>query len=183
MGIFVYICLMGNYIYDMINHGLTPDEFNKFLNQKMDEDQIEIFYRANAINPLKVELFRDFTISLLDTIHDTYPGDDVYSDNYYSNHCTYCFNRVINNFTKENLYFDGVRKEIYEYFYLTLEEAYYKDSEKNKTIIALKNVYDKIFDMESMNKTQSDMEIFLDIYKSFLKLFINKEYEIITNFN
>ena len=44
----------------MTKRGLTPEEFNKFLNQKMPEDKIELFYRANFVNPLRVELFRDF---------------------------------------------------------------------------------------------------------------------------
>lgn len=167
----------------MAKKGLTPDEFNRFLNKKMDEDSIELIYRANAINPLKVELFRDFTISLLDTIHDTYPGDDIYSEKYYYNHFRYCFEKVIENFNKESLFFNGDGKDIHDYFYLTLEEAYYKDVEKNKTINILKNVYDKIFDIENMNKTQSDMEIFIDIYKSFIKLFIKKEYAAVTNPN
>ena len=147
----------------------------------MPEDKIELFYRANFVNPLRVELFRDFTISLLDTIHDTYPGDDINFESYYIGHFNYCFQKVIKNFNDEELYFKGDEKEIHEYFYLTLEEAYYKDKDKNKTVNILKNVYDKIFDMEGMNKTQSDMEIFLDIYKSFLKLFIKKVYAPITN--
>lgn len=167
----------------MIKKGLTPNEFNKFLNERMDEDQIELFYRVNYINPLKAELFKDFTISLLDLIHNTYPGDDVYSDDYFLNHFNYCFKRVINNFKSEQLYFDGDDKDLSDYFYSTLEETYYSDKDKDKIILILKSLYDKIFDMESQNKTQSDMEILLDIYKSFLKLFIKKDYATITNSN
>ena len=149
----------------------------------MDEDKIELFYRAKFINPLKVELFRDFIISLLDTVHNTYPGDDVYSEHYYENHFNYCFNKVVQNFKEENLYFDGDKKEIHEYFYLTLEEAYYKEQDKPKIIIAFKNIYHKIFDMDNMNKTQSDIELFLYIYKYLLKLFIKKENATVTNSN
>jgi hypothetical protein len=167
----------------MIKRGLTPEEFNKFLNQKLDDDKIELFYRANFINPLKAELFHDFTISLLDTIHASYPGDDVSPDGYYFNHFKFCFDKVIKNFSIEQLFFNGDGKEVSEYFYLTLEETYYKDQNKEKTIFALKNLYNKIFDMENMNKTQSDMDIFLDIYKSFLKLFIKKSHEATTNIN
>lgn len=167
----------------MANIGLTPEQFNKFLNEKMDEDKIELFYRANCVNPLKVELFRDFTISLLDTIYDTYPGDDVYTENYFLNHFNYCFKIVIDNFSEEKLYFEGDATELNEYFFITLEESFYLEPNKDKIVNVLKNVYDKIFDMENLNKTQSDMEIFLDIYKSFLKLFIKKEHEAIANTN
>ncbi len=168
----------------MGQQGLTPDEFNKFLNQKLDDDKIELFYRANFINPLKVELFHDFTISLLETVHNTYPGDDVAPNDYYLNHFRFCFDKVVKNFGAEHLYFDGDDKEISEYFYLTLEETYYKDPNKKETIGALKNIYNKIFDMENMNKTQSDLEIFLDLYKSFVILLKKKpENATVTNTN
>lgn len=154
--------------------GYSAEEFNKFLNRKLDEDKIELFYRANAINPLRVELFRDFTISLIDTVHNTYPGDDVYKDDYYLKHFNYCFNRVINNFKQENIMFPGDSKDLHDYFFITLEDSYYRDSEKERTSNVLKNLYDRLFDMENVDKTLSDMEIFVDIYKSYLKLFIKK---------
>ena len=167
----------------MSKKGLSPEEFNRYINQKLPDDKIELFYRANFVNPLKVELFKDFTITLLNMMHDTYPGDDVSTDAYYSNHFKFCFDRVIKGFQKEDLFFSGDGKDIYEYFYLTLEETFYKDPNKNKTILALIKVYEKIFNMENMDKTQSDMEIFLDLYKSFIKLFINKAHETTTNLN
>lgn len=153
----------------------SPEEFNMFLNKRLDEDQIETFYRINLINPLKVELFRDFTLSLLDIVHATYPGDDIKSDSYFENHFNYCFNKTINNFAKEQLFFNGDDKDIREYFYLTLEETYYNDPNKNNIIDTLKEVYEKIFDMDNIDKTQSDMEIFIDIYRSFFKLFTNNK--------
>ena len=149
----------------------------------MDEDKIELFYRANFINPLKTELFRDFTISLLDMVNDTYPGDDVSTEGYYMSHFKYCFNKVIENFNKEELFFNGNGKEIIEYFYVAMEEAYYKETDKKKTIVYLKNIYDKVFNLEDMNKTQSDLDIFIDIYKKFLILFTKKEHAPVTNTN
>lgn len=155
--------------------GLTPEEFNRFLNKKVDEEKIDLFYQINTINPLKAELFRDFILSLLETIHDTYPGDDVQQENYFINHFKYAFNKIISNFKEEMVFFTGDDKEVFNYFYLTLEETYYNDKNKITSINALKNLYEKIFDMENLNKTQSDLDIFLDIYKSFSIFNTNKE--------
>ena len=167
----------------MSKRGLTPEEFNRFLNQKLPDDKIELFYRANYVNPLRVELFRDFIISLLDVIHDTYPGDDVNSEGYFFNHFKFCVEKVVKNFEAEKLYFNGDFQGVNDYFYLTLEETYYRDPEKSKAVSTLKSVYEKIFDMENLNKTQSDMEIFLDIYKSFIRLFNKQINETVTNSN
>lgn len=166
----------------MNKRGLSPEEFHRFVNKKVDDDKIELFYRANLINPLKTELYRDFILSLIETIHSTYPGDDVYYDGYYNNHCKFCFDKVVGNFAKEGLYFEGSDGELYEYLYLTMEESYYKEKdEKGNMIKSLKILYEKIFDMENMNKTQSDLEILNEIYKFFNKFFIKKEHEVVTN--
>jgi hypothetical protein len=146
----------------MVKKGLSPEEFNQYINKKVDDDKIELFYRANLINPLKIELFKDFIISLIELVHSSYPGDDVYYDDYYLNHCKFCFDKVTANFGKEDLYFDGDSKEIFDYCYLTLEESYYNEKkDKNNMTKSLKILYEKIFDMENMNKTQSDLEILL----------------------
>jgi hypothetical protein len=153
----------------------SQEEFNRFLNKKVEEDVIDLFYRKNLVNPIKVELFREFTLSLLETIHDTYPGDDVDQENYYLNHFTFAFKKIVSNFKEEHLYFNGDEKEVFDYFYLTLEETYYSDKNKSTIIIYLKDLYEKIFDMENFNKTQSDLEIFLDLYKFFIIFFVNKQ--------
>ena len=154
--------------------GFSPEEFNKYLNKVLDEEHVEMFYRAHLINSLRAELFYDFTISLLNVVHSTYPGDDVSSEDYYLNHLRYCFDRVTNDFKKENIEFTGDRSDLFNYFYVTLEETYYKEPDKQISIDGLKILYEHLFNMDIMEKTQSDLEIFLEIYRFYITFLIKK---------
>jgi hypothetical protein len=152
-------------------------------NTLSNNDKIDLFYRINYVNPLKVELYKDFILSLIDVIQATYPGDDIQLENYHKDHFKFCFNKVVNNFKQEELYFNGDDMHIFNYFYSTIETTFYLQKDKIKSISSLKKLYTRIFDMEDMNKTQSDLDLFIVIYKNFNKLFKPQGNEVASNTN
>ena len=56
------------------------DRFFEWLVNPMSQDDITSWYLANNITPELTELFRDFCVSLLDLLKDTYLGDDGEED-------------------------------------------------------------------------------------------------------
>jgi hypothetical protein len=85
--------------------------------------QLEIWYRAYNISHEKIELFHDFLLSLYETIDETYLGSEIMqTDNDQKNHFTWCWNKTINNFSKEKIHFkeNGIH---FEYVWNFFKEA------------------------------------------------------------
>ena len=65
----------------------------------------------------RVEIYKDFTINLLNYIYDYYLDKETLSDdNDIRNHFNWCFNKVCDEFKKENLDFSK-NKPLKEYFH------------------------------------------------------------------
>jgi hypothetical protein len=87
--------------------------------------QIDIWYKAHNISREKTELFYDFLVSLHELIEKTFLGEDVIkTEDIQRNHFTWCWNKTIENFNKEKIYFKE-RGNHYEYFWNFFLEAYY----------------------------------------------------------
>ena len=145
--------------------------FFDWLAKPMEKDDIDAWYLANNIIPEYTELFRDFCLSFLNLLNETYLGDDfnstdtkvVMTEEQNKNHFRWCWKTTVDNFKKENINFIFDDKD-YEFFENFFYEIFYNhESEKMK--VALDNFFVQLFD-ENYNKTKSDIEIFTDIYKT-----------------
>jgi hypothetical protein len=148
-------------------------KFIEYFSKQLNPEQTDYLNQINKVIPERVELYRDFVISLCYLIHDSYLGDDTITDDeHVLVHFNWCWNTNIENFQKENINFQKNGEHYYYYFnYFT--EIYYKNPEKNKIL------FDKIIDFwENVLsviklKTKSDYDIFIEVYKNQNKYFLN----------
>lgn len=133
-------------------------------------DTINILYQNNDINFDNVNLYLDFSISLLLLIFDTYLGDNITSSDEREKHFKWCWDKNVNNFKKENIVFncDG---ELKDYFNSFTNELFYKIEDKDDNPYICGNLIklcEFIFDYQKV-KTRADVDSFIEIYNIFDK--------------
>lgn len=150
------------------------DKYNKnsflgYINNPMDNDDIVMLYNENNIKYEKCELFSDFSQSLILIIFDTYLGDDVTDIENQVKHFNWVWDKNINNFIEEGLDFED--NILYDYFLEFMLEVFYIVPNKNDIELIDKKIiklWVDIFDYHK-NKTNSDMDALIEIYKIFDK--------------
>ena len=150
------------------------DKYNKnsflgYINNPMDNDDIVMLYNENNIKCEKCELFSDFSQSLILIIFDTYLGDDVTDIENQVKHFNWVWDKNINNFIEEGLDFEN--DILYDYFLEFMLEVFYIVPNKNNIELIDKKIiklWVDIFDYHK-NKTNSDMDSLIEIYKIFDK--------------
>jgi hypothetical protein len=146
------------------------EDFLNWLGKPLSFDDIELWFNMNNLVIEKIDLYSDFTLSLISLIEDTYLGDfnsknitTIYlSSDEIDNHFNWCWNKIINDFAKENLIFnlDGEHKEYFSHF---LKESFYY--QKNEVVRkSIKVFYNSIFDYNTQY-TKFDLETLTEIYK------------------
>lgn len=146
--------------------------FVEYFSKPMNDDQIMYLNKINKVVFERVELYSDFVVSLCYLIHDTYLGDDVIitHDNQ-KNHFNWCWNKNIDNFKKENAFITHMGEHYYYYFNYFYDIFYVnvdkKESLFNKMIEFWYNTFSLI-----KNKTKSEYDLFIEIYKIMDKYFI-----------
>ena len=145
--------------------------FFDWLAKPMNQEDITAWYLANNITPELTELFRDFCISFLNLLNETYLGDDFnenketkvgMTNQQKRDHFKWCWDKTLENFQKENINFNFKENdsEFFENFFF---DVFYNQQDiKIKESINL--FFKQIFD-NKYKKTKSDIEIFTDIYK------------------
>ena len=147
------------------------DNFLNYITKNLDPEQVDVWFRVNNIIPEKMELYYDLSYSLFLLIKSTYLGDELNSsetkvkmnneDN--KNHFDWCWNKILENFKKENIKFE-YEGEHYDYFYSLFDEIYYRQSKD-----VIRNSIDIFFtDLFNREKpfTQVDLDLIFNIYKS-----------------
>lgn len=154
------------------------DNFLNYITKNLDPEQVDIWFRVNNIIPEKMDLYYDLSYSLFLLISNTYLGDELESpetkvkmnDEDNKNHFDWCWNKIIENFKKENISFQP-EGDHYDYFFSLFDEIYYK---QNKDTI--RNSIDIFFtDLFNRDKpfTQVDLDLIFNIYKSLDKNLIS----------
>jgi hypothetical protein len=142
-------------------------EYKDFFIESSDSDkykkQLDVWYRTYNIHREKIELFYNFLSSLYDLIDDTFLGVDVlYDENDQLNHFTWCWDKTINNFSKEKIYFKNTGTH-YEYMWSFFFEAYYLSQMDEKDNRINGYLY-RLFDFRN-RKTRSELTILTEVYK------------------
>ena len=139
--------------------------FSIFLPEKID-DRFLIWKRAHNIELPKLNLVKDFIISLYEIIDETYLGDSIIlSENDCKGHFKWCWEKTLDNFSKEKIVFNprGKHFDYLEHFFM---EAYYYNKQNNKEVIIFRYI-NKLFNFE-YTKTNSEMDALYDIYSILL---------------
>jgi hypothetical protein len=149
------------------------DKFFDWLAKPMKDEDVIAWYLANNITIELTNLFRDFIISFLDLLKDTYLGDDTNTDSNLTkvgmtveqkkDHFNWCWEKIVENFKKENINFK-FEKVDYEFFQTFLFDLFYSNEDK-KVKNSIDDFFVKLFD-RNHKKTKSDIEIFTDLYKT-----------------
>jgi hypothetical protein len=108
--------------------------------------------------------------SLVNLIYDTYLGNDedkttnIRLDNEDNEkHFDWCWNKVIDNFAKEEIYFEN-KGEHYEFFKGFIIETFYNQQLK-EVRFSLSRFFDEIFNLDGVH-TMSDLDLLKQVYRS-----------------
>ncbi|MFA5366391.1 MAG: hypothetical protein WC333_00510 [Dehalococcoidia bacterium] len=128
----------------------------------------------------RVEIYKDFTLNLLYYIDAYYldretlkVNEDIY------NHYSWCYNKVCEEFLKENIDFRN-NKELKEYYYSYYYHQYYKikgDSNKDTSLAYYEKFWRNIFEIDKQ-KNKNIINILIEIYTIYDKS-INQEKNIL----
>jgi hypothetical protein len=141
-----------------------------YISKQVDPEEVDIWFKVNNIIPEKMELYYDFCHSLYLLIMSTYLGDDnnketkiQMSEDDNKKHFIWCWNKNIENFSKENILFDK-DGDHFEYFHTFFVDIFYNQPEK-KIKGSIEFFFNDLFSREKPF-TQIDLDLIYKIYKS-----------------
>lgn len=151
------------------------DNFFSYISKPVENEEVKLWSEVNNICDLKMELFHDFTIGLINLIYKTYLGNNDgikinidNSDN--EKHFDWCWNKTLENFRKENIKIEPTG-EHYNFFKSFIGETFYQQ-ENLEVKMSLDRFFNDIFNFD-IAFTMSDLDLLTTIYKSLDKNLIN----------
>lgn len=130
----------------------------------MSKEIIKIYNEKKIFYP-RLEIIKDFLFLLLDEIEKTYLGDELMKIQNMKEHFHYCFNKTINEFSKENINIHGNKS--LEVFLFDICFKYYYDTSKTKNNIENFKMRLSILMTYSTTKKASQINELLLYYKHF----------------
>jgi hypothetical protein len=145
-------------------------DFINWISKPVPDEELKIWFSVNNIIYERAELYRDFCVSLVNLINDTYFGDNdgkfesniKMSDDDNLKHFDWCWNKTVENFEKENIRFvkEGNHKIYFKSF---LGDVFYNQT--NQTVKqSISYFLNDIFSREK-GFSKSDLDLFTEIYK------------------
>ncbi len=145
------------------NQNFIVTEFYQYLTQEMNENQIEVWLKANNIIPEYSELSFFFFFPSSPPVDSPYWGGDVGSNvDDKQGHFNWCFNKVIDDFEKEGIVFSP-RGQHYDYFWSFFKDAFYYE-ETRETVENIEIFFKNLFNLKG-KKTKSELDMYTDLYK------------------
>lgn len=144
------------------------ENFFNWMVKPIPSDEVTIWFNINNMHYEKIELFGDILKSLYHIINDTYLGNNgtietkiELSTEDIQNHFDWCWNKMVEDFRKENIIIrsKGGHKDYLESFYL---ETYYSPDDTFKESVP--RFLSNIFDID-VPFSKSDLEILTELYK------------------
>jgi hypothetical protein len=143
----------------------NKESYLEFVSSESYKHQIDVWSKTYNISREKIELFYDFLISLYDLVNNTYLGEDfLQSEEEQRSHFTWCWDKTIDSFNKEKIFFKE-RDSCYEYFWNFFLEAYYF-AQFDGNHVRIGEYFYKLFDFKH-RKTRSELDMLTEIYKMF----------------
>ena len=137
--------------------------FLAYMNMPLNEEEINLIYRANNVNYERCQIYYDFLESLFSLIYETYLGEEYINGEQELKHFNWCLNKVIENFKKENIHFK-VKKNFKDMTFSYVKEIFY--DEKNKDVYGDRMIkfWNHVFKYDGI-KSKSDLDAFIEMYK------------------
>ena len=146
------------------------ENFFTYISKPIDKEDLQLWIEGNNICFEKFNLFNDFVMSLVNLIYDTYLGNDEdrttnikLNDEDKSNHFEWCWDKVIDDFKKEEIYFSR-QGEHYDLLKNFINETFY-NQDIQAVKYSLNKFFTEIFDLDGIH-TMSDLDLLKAIYKS-----------------
>ncbi len=128
----------------------------------------------------RVEIYKDFALNLLYYIHHYYIDyESIHEDQDIRNHYNWCFNKVCDEFKKEDIDFSK-NEELKEYFYAYYYHQFYKimgTKGRDTSLPYYEKFWKNIFEIEKQ-KNKNIINILIEIYNIYDKS-INQEKNIL----
>lgn len=141
----------------------NKDKYLEYISSENYKHQVDVWYKVYNISREKTELFHDFLISLYELVDSTFLGVDVIiTEQEQKDHFNWCWDKTINNFSKERIVFKE-RGSHHQYLWLFFSEAYYYNQIEGE-VIRIPEYFYKLFDF-NYQKTRSELDILTEIYK------------------
>ena len=150
-----------------------PNKYVDYYSKPLNQDQLNYLNRLNDVTIEKVELFRDFAISLFYTVYRTYLGDDIINnDEDMLNHFNWCWVKVIDDYSMENLFFVEKGEHYYYFVNYFTDKFYMLENKDNMDLEEITQYWSNIFSIDQI-KTKSQYDIFIELYKIQNNYFLN----------
>lgn len=149
-------------------------DFLRLIHDPLVMSGVEKIYKQHGVVYERVDLYRNFTLSLNSLIQSTYMGDDIHDEKTKKQHFDWCWKQVSEDFTIEGIYFVD-NQMLYEYFRVFMLKTFYIIPNKDESLIPanIEKVFSYLFDYNHLKKAD-DIETFIDVYKKFELSFKNK---------
>jgi hypothetical protein len=144
--------------------------FIEYISKGMRKEDMLLLYKVNNIKREILELLSDFIFYLNDLIITTYLGDDITTKVDKKKHFKWCWDKVINSFRLEGIYFFEPQ-ELYNYFLNFYQESFYEENKENKKVVKIFDFWENVLSYSTI-KTMSEYESMLEVYKIFKKSFV-----------
>jgi hypothetical protein len=141
------------------------EDYLNLVKAEPNKIELENWYKHHGMTYEKMELYRDFIISLFQLIEETYLGDDIINNDIdIDNHFNWCFNTIISNFKKENIKF-SIKGSHRDYMHVFCINSIYNEYniEKNKLIYEF---FRHLFNPLTLKKNM-ELSVLAEIYKMF----------------
>jgi len=143
-----------------------------YLHNQISKDSVNVIYSSNNIKYEKCELYNDFVQSLLSLAFDTYLGDEFMKVEDQIKHFRWCWNKVVDNFKEEGIYFKSPK--LYNYFLEFMLEVFYMYDDKqqqNYDDTGILKIWENVLSYDKP-KTHADLDTLIEVYKIFEKSLI-----------
>ena len=154
----------------MMSNTRKTQEFLSYIRTPLSQTSLNVLYSANNVRYERCQLYSDFIQSLVAKILDTYMGDAFTKKEQRPEHFKWCWDRNIEDFAKEGIFFNDSR-ELYGYFKQFMLDSFYYSTDKADVDVVKENLTKlwKYILSYTTNKTRSDVDTFLEVYKIFDK--------------
>lgn len=132
---------------------------------------LDLIYTSNNIVFERVDLYRDFILTLNDLVFTTYLGDEHTNEEQRITHFNWCWNYVSDKLAHGNISFKK-NKDAHVYFINFYFDTFY-DTDKTGEIglpIKIHEVWNSIFDY-NIEKPRTDLDTFITLYRVFEKTY------------
>lgn len=140
--------------------------FLREIGEPVNSEFVEEYYETYNLKYEKVDLYRDYILSLFDIVIETYLGDDITNEIQRVKHFKWCWDKNVDNFKKEGIILDS--NDLYEYFKIFFIDIYYdiNNKESEELEINIRMLWLLLFNYRE-KKTVPDLEILTQIYRLF----------------